>query len=392
MRLVRPSSPLELSIPYFAQQFCREALVWHHLQHPFILPLIGIDRETFPPSICMVSPWMEHGTILKYLKDYGRANVDRLLSEVAQGMQYLHSRKIVHGDLRGANILITPEWSACLADFGLTSFSDATATHTSTRAGSLRWMAPELIHPGHFGKRFVRRTPATDVYAFACVCLELYTGRPPFADFSETVTLLTVINGDRPDRPSGEPAMSEALWQHVNECWAQDSALRPATDSVVYQMGLNYVSWLAAQFTETSHFPLDPEGNDDSGLEWKFEDTEKSTQLLGTSAVIDTPPVPPPPQDLSEPEDSGGMANTILESLWTETGDPDEDWTTDILGTTTPDGEIMNRLRLLVRNDDPKTIYAVIKTVAWTCVNRFPMSNSDLHCNFQPFARDYIFG
>ncbi|KAJ7269803.1 hypothetical protein C8J57DRAFT_1066459, partial [Mycena rebaudengoi] len=50
------------------QQFCREALVWQHLQHLHILPLIGIDRDSFPPSLCMVSPWMEHGTVLKYLK------------------------------------------------------------------------------------------------------------------------------------------------------------------------------------------------------------------------------------------------------------------------------------------------------------------------------------
>ncbi|KAJ6570711.1 hypothetical protein B0H10DRAFT_2107608, partial [Mycena sp. CBHHK59/15] len=60
-------------------QFCREALVWQHLHHPFILPLIGIDRETFPPSLCMVSPWMEHGTVLKYLNDHGRANVEKLV-------------------------------------------------------------------------------------------------------------------------------------------------------------------------------------------------------------------------------------------------------------------------------------------------------------------------
>ncbi|KAJ7883964.1 kinase-like domain-containing protein, partial [Mycena leptocephala] len=91
-------------------QFCREALVWQHLQHSFILPFIGIDRETFPSSLCMVSPWMENGTVLKYLNDHGRANVDKLLSEIAQGLQYLHSRNVVHGDLRGANILITHEW------------------------------------------------------------------------------------------------------------------------------------------------------------------------------------------------------------------------------------------------------------------------------------------
>ncbi|KAJ6541571.1 kinase-like domain-containing protein, partial [Mycena capillaripes] len=159
------------------------------------------------------------------------------LLEIAQGLQYLHSRNIIHGDLRGANILITHEWSACLADFGLTSLSDATiATHTSHRAGSIRWMAPELIDPEHFGQRFVR-TPATDVYAFGCVCLELYTGRPPFANLSETASLLRIIHGDRPERPlQGEPAMSDSLWQHVIDCWAQDSSTRPATDVVVQHM------------------------------------------------------------------------------------------------------------------------------------------------------------
>ncbi|KAJ7306963.1 kinase-like domain-containing protein, partial [Mycena albidolilacea] len=155
-------------------QFCREALVWRRLQHPFILPFIGIDHETFPGSLCMVSPWMENGTVLKYLKDHGKANVDRLLLETVQGLHYLHSHNIVHGDLRGANILITHEWRACLADFGLVSFSDATpATHTSHhRAGSLHWMAPELIAPERFDCCFVA-TPATDVYAFGCVCLEV---------------------------------------------------------------------------------------------------------------------------------------------------------------------------------------------------------------------------
>ncbi|KAJ7107553.1 kinase-like domain-containing protein, partial [Mycena epipterygia] len=99
--------------------FCREAIVWRGLRHQFILPLIGIDRQMFPSSFCMVSPWMKNGTVLKYLRDRGHGDVDRLGSETAQGLEYLHAQNIVHGDLRGTNILISDDNSACLSDFGL---------------------------------------------------------------------------------------------------------------------------------------------------------------------------------------------------------------------------------------------------------------------------------
>ncbi|KAJ7656694.1 kinase-like domain-containing protein [Mycena rosella] len=213
-------------------KFGREALLWKELHHPHILPFLGIDRQSFPSSLCMVSPWMEHGTILEYLKSYGRENVDldQLLFEVAQGLHYLHSHNLVHGDLRGANILINQDWSACLADFGLSVFSNATSSmHTSTRAGCIYWMAPELIDPDRFGYKFAR-TPATDVYAFGCVCIEVYTGRPPFSDLSDAAALFKIANGDRAGRPSGTPAISDLLWQYIAAYWTQDPATRPVSN------------------------------------------------------------------------------------------------------------------------------------------------------------------
>ncbi|KAJ7349717.1 kinase-like domain-containing protein [Mycena albidolilacea] len=78
----------------------REALVWKELHHPHILTFIAIDQDSFPSTLGMVSPWMGHGTVLNYLNVHGRSSVDKLLFEMAQGIQYLHSRNIVHGDLR----------------------------------------------------------------------------------------------------------------------------------------------------------------------------------------------------------------------------------------------------------------------------------------------------
>ncbi|KAJ7107504.1 kinase-like domain-containing protein [Mycena epipterygia] len=150
-------------------EFCREAVVWRGLSHRFILPLIGIDRETFPSSFCMVSPWMKQGTVLKYLRDRGRGEVNRLLLEVAQGLEYLHAQNIVHGDLRGTNVLISDDNSACLSDFGLsTTVSDAqtasaVAPSSANHAGSVRWWAPDGLEGirvrkirAHVGERCVR--------------------------------------------------------------------------------------------------------------------------------------------------------------------------------------------------------------------------------------------
>ncbi|KAJ7202206.1 kinase-like domain-containing protein, partial [Mycena haematopus] len=146
---------------------------------------------------------------------------------IAQGLQYLHSRDIVHGDLRRANILINEDWSACLADLGLSIFSDATSLLTTNRGGSAYWMAPELLDPNRFGIEFAR-TPASDVYAFGCVCFELYTGRPPFSSLlPEPGAMMKVINGERPQRPSSSPAMSDILWNCVSTYWAQEPTIRP---------------------------------------------------------------------------------------------------------------------------------------------------------------------
>ncbi|KAJ7812049.1 kinase-like domain-containing protein [Mycena leptocephala] len=218
-------------------QFCREALVWQELQHPFILHLIGIDRETFPSTLCMVSPWMKYGTVSKYLRDRGRGAVSRLLLEIAQGLEYLHSKSIVHGDLRGTNILISDAGSACLADFGLaTTIYDGDSTagvlaSSSNRAGSIRWFAPELIAPTVFGCERFARTPATDVYAYGCVCLELYTGGPPFADVTPDVAaMLMVIAGERPEQPADIP---DEVWDLVGAAWVADSRARPSISDII---------------------------------------------------------------------------------------------------------------------------------------------------------------
>ncbi|KAJ6616210.1 kinase-like domain-containing protein, partial [Mycena sp. CBHHK59/15] len=154
----------------------------------------------------------------------------------AQGLAYLHSQKIVHGDLRERNVLIDGGEHAQLADFGLAAVTDATlGTTSTTRRGSLRWMAPEL----HDYQLEFKRTKASDVYAFACLCIEIYTGEPPFRNIKqEAAVMLRILDQQRPLRPSslgppdGTRAISDGLWAIVEACWAHEPSDRPDMDEV----------------------------------------------------------------------------------------------------------------------------------------------------------------
>lgn len=104
----------------------------------------------------------------------------------------MHSLNIVHEDLRAVcftvviesvllnhllqtNILIDAKGSPRLADFGLAKILNSQMSATSFKGqGSMRWQAPELIVPGDFEGIQSGTTRESDVYAFACVCLEVY--------------------------------------------------------------------------------------------------------------------------------------------------------------------------------------------------------------------------
>ncbi|KAJ7779203.1 kinase-like domain-containing protein [Mycena metata] len=213
------------------RSFCREALVWQRLRNFYIVPLIGIDAEGFPPFPCLVSPWMKNGTVLKYLStlgDHGRQHtVTRLIREIAQGLAYLHDEHVVHGDLRGANILVDDAGRARLKDFGF-------------GGGCVRWMAPETLDPDAFGVQNHPRQPASDIYAFGCVCLELYTGYPPFHDahVREPVVIYQVVKGVRPNRPAGN-IIPDYIWNIMQKCWAQNFADRPSILGILLERGMH---------------------------------------------------------------------------------------------------------------------------------------------------------
>ncbi|TCD60723.1 hypothetical protein EIP91_009629 [Steccherinum ochraceum] len=194
--------------------FCREAFLWTHLDHQYILPFFGVSETVLSGSMCTVSPWMEHGTLLHYVnseRKHGnlkgisfQAAVDTWLHQISLGLRYLHFSGVIHGNLHLGNVLIKLDLTISLTDFGI----------------AIRWMAPELLDH----ETLVESQPPTkksDVYSFACTVIELYTLQPPFPDLTNRQIATHVLRGLRPTRPfvpeSGH--MGDALWSIINNCW-----------------------------------------------------------------------------------------------------------------------------------------------------------------------------
>ncbi|KAJ7093508.1 hypothetical protein C8R44DRAFT_684926 [Mycena epipterygia] len=203
--------------------FGREALIWRQLSHPNLLPFFGLYH--LENRLCLVSPWMENGHVLEFLKN-SPPDTDRLslIVDIAIGLEYLHTEQIVHGDLKGMNILITPSGRACIADFGLSTIDVVSLgfTHStsSVQGGTARYQAPELLlgSSNHY---------ASDVYAFACVCYEILTGKAPFFELrNEMAVSLKVMGGARPSRP-GTSECNPILWSLLEDCWNPDPNIRP---------------------------------------------------------------------------------------------------------------------------------------------------------------------
>ncbi|KAJ6449557.1 kinase-like domain-containing protein [Mycena sanguinolenta] len=229
------------------QKFIKEALVWHSLKHANIVPFLGVDSTTFPsPSKAMVCPWMPRGSVLKYMTEHSPSSVYALdlLYDVAQGLKYLHSVNVIHGDLCGRNILIGANGRARLADFGLAAFIDLeTSIKSSTRSGSTRWMAPELLLPPP--DLPFKRTRESDVWAFGCVCCEIWSeGEAPFSQFTTDTLLVLAISefthSQRQESPypvkphdtSGSP-MSDRFWEMVQCCFRYNTFERPTADLII---------------------------------------------------------------------------------------------------------------------------------------------------------------
>jgi len=213
------------------QNFDHEAHLWSQLRHPNVLLFLGIFFA--PPMYpAMVSEFMTNGTLVDYLSKHPDADRVHLLSGVACGLSYIHHLPvpILHGDIRGMNVLVDRHGKAVLADFGCARALHPPGTPRVTQSLNtlfcVRWASPENLETSQFPV-----TEKADVYSFACLCIEVFTGKLPFDHLINdgAVVIEVLVRNGRPPRPRGPAArqLNEAIWEMMEMSWALDPAHRP---------------------------------------------------------------------------------------------------------------------------------------------------------------------
>jgi serine/threonine protein kinase len=219
----------------FKERLEREAHIWQHLKHPNVSEFYGLAFN-FGYMPALILPFYGNGTVVEYLKE--RSNEARLamVRQIAQGLEYLHGQSVIHGDLRGSNVLIDGDGNPRICDYGLAFIIEPSEFTSIKTAGACRWTAPEIMNPPEdttsTNDALALFTKESDVYAFAMTVIEIFTGKIPFSQKkNDSSVIFAVLDGGRPELP---PFLQEqeSLRQLVQNCWDQAPSRRPTSRAV----------------------------------------------------------------------------------------------------------------------------------------------------------------
>ncbi|XP_074579918.1 RAF-like serine/threonine-protein kinase 24 [Curcuma longa] len=220
--------------------FWREVGILSKLHHPNVVAFYGVVMDEQGGTMATVTEYMTHGSLKHVLRRKER-HLDfrkRLLiaMDVAIGMEYLHSRNVVHFDLKCDNLLVNLKDSSrpiCkVCDFGLSKMKLHTMVSGGVR-GTLPWMAPELLYISSN-----KVSEKIDVYSFGIVMWEILTGKEPYEDmhYGEVIGGL-LHNTLRPTVPDS----CDKDWRVLMEqCWAVDPEQRPTFTQIASHLKSMY--------------------------------------------------------------------------------------------------------------------------------------------------------
>ncbi|KAF5353889.1 hypothetical protein D9756_007267 [Leucocoprinus leucothites] len=196
--------------PKALTEWIKELIIWAHTSHPNVLPFYGVfleDDNGYPTQrISLVSPYMKNKNLQDYAPRLPQKSRFPLILDDIYGLQYIHGSGIVHGDLKGQNVLISNEGRGLITDFGASHIVTSTfATTGSSVFSTLRFAAPEVILSG---PRW-QPTRECDIWSFGCLCLEVLSRKVPYHEYKLSIQVQAALARKDPPKRPGSIGLNE---------------------------------------------------------------------------------------------------------------------------------------------------------------------------------------
>jgi len=169
--------------------------------------------------MCLVMDYLPNNLNSVTSSYQGKLDPDLLLqfaTDIADGMKYLHSKNIIHRDLKTFNILLDKHLNVKIADLGIAR--QKTETSTMTTIGTVAWTAPEIL-------RHVPYNEKADVYSYAIVLWECVTGKVTYENMEAVNAGIAVVSQQL--RPPLPPDLDPSWSKLIVWCWSDDPHKRP---------------------------------------------------------------------------------------------------------------------------------------------------------------------
>ena len=215
----------------FIEKFHREAQAAARLSHPNIVNIFDVGVEGSNHYIVM--EYVPGSTLKDLIKQEGHLPVSqalRIAEDIARALSHAHANNLVHCDIKPHNILMMPDGSAKVADFGIArAVTESTMTYTGNIVGSVHYFSPEQA-------KGTMITPKSDVYSLGVVLYEMLTGTLPFT--GETPVSIAVQHLQEVPRSVREldPSLPPVVEAIVSRTMAKHSEQRPSSSELAEEL------------------------------------------------------------------------------------------------------------------------------------------------------------
>ena len=215
--------------PIAGARFQREARAMADLDHPHIVRITDIGEEDGQQYLAM--EYVAGLDLKRYIKEhYPLSNEEavRIMGQILLAMRLAHAKGIVHRDLKPQNILLTPDGTAKVTDFGIAvAFAETSLTQTNSMLGSVHYLSPEQA-------RGSKATVQSDIYAMGIIFFEMLTGHIPYDGDSAVTIALQHFQKPLPSVIAENPSVPQSLENVVIKATAKKLTDRYQTVSEMY--------------------------------------------------------------------------------------------------------------------------------------------------------------